>query len=285
MTERQFSTSNPGWQTCWWIIGCQTKGRGISFVNKATAINGDRGGRGLEASSNLAGCIGHPGKDIRPCIACLLETPLTKGEPPNRNVAALIIATEFLRIGLDNDAAQARLEDWNNYNSPPLRFNELIKALTNGYSGKYLYGCGNIVLQGFCSGRDVCQFNIHVRTGKPKHNDLVFVDYGWPRYLSNRQTLIYSVALPFLEKKRCVGRGGLICANHKQIAQTCGISPGRVGTDLKILGEVGLIDYNVGRPRKWEGIASEIRRVFPIPHPSRESIKIMKGFKNVYPSN
>lgn len=231
--------------------------------------------RGLEASSDLAAETGHPGKDIRPCIATLMETPLSKGEFPNRNEAALVIASELKRIGVDYDSATGRVESWNRFNNPSLRPSEQTKAVNNAFAKEYNYGCHNAILVAFCVGQDLCPFHNHVLSRKPKYNDLVFVDYGWPTHLTGRQTLIYGVALPHLEKTRRIGRGGLICANHRQIANACGISRERVGKDLKILSELGLIEYNAGIPRKWEGRASEIRRVFPIPRPNHRALRLL----------
>jgi len=235
---------------------------------------------GLGASSRLSEETGHPGKGIRPCIATLYETPLLKGQFPPRSQVSIILASEFKRIGLDYDSIIARLEYWNRYNKPPLTPRDLERAVNNSISKDYKYTCGNPILRDFCVGREYCQFNQYVISKKKKPNDLKFIDYGWQKYLSNRQVLVFAVALPHLENTRKIGRGGLICANHKQIAEACGISPGRIGQDLRLLASVGLIEYNVGRPRKWEGIASEIRRIFPIPRPTRMTINLTQGFKN-----
>lgn len=240
---------------------------------------------GLIASSDLAARTGHPGKDIRPCIAQLIETVINKGEFPNRSESALVIATEFNRIGLDYEEANRQIEIWNSGNNPPLKISELRKAVSNGYLKSYNYGCRNPILSAFCAEESLCPFITQVK-GKGKIlNDLDFISFKWPKSLSNRQVLIYAVALPYLEKKRKIGRGGLICANHKQIAETCGVSPGRIGRDLMVLHLAGLIEYNVGTPRKWEGMASEIRRVFPIPRPGRDTIKKLKEFKDDEASN
>ena len=240
---------------------------------------------GLTASSTLSEETGHPGKDIRVCIATLYETPLIKGGFPQRNQVSSILASEFKRIGLDFEAILARLEYWNQFNKPPLTPRDLERATSNNMAKDYRYGCGNLVLQAFCIDPKSCPFNLYVKSKKRNYNDLKFIDFGWPKYLSNRQVLIYAVSLPHLEKTRQINRGGLICANHRQVADACGVSPGRIGHDLKLLATVGLIEYNVGRPRKWEGIASEIRRIFPIPRPTRITINLIQGFKNDMSSN
>ena len=234
--------------------------------------------KGMGAASNLSQETGHPGNDIRPCIATLVETPLSKGEFPNRNTAGLIIATEFYRIGQKYDQAVTRLEHWNQHNHPPLKHNELQNAAQNGYTGKYNYGCKNPVLKNYCVG-DLCPFVNHVKSKKKKVRNQVFIDYGWQNYLSLVQTLIYYTALPYLEIKRRVGPGGLLFANHKQIAEICGVSNRRIGENLKTLKVAGLIKYKSGLPQKWLGIASEIRRIIPIPRPTNPIIQQLKERK------
>ena len=64
---------------------------------------------GLQASSNLSAETGHPGPGIKPCLATLLESTLIKGEFPNRNQAAVAIASELRRIGLTFGEASKRL--------------------------------------------------------------------------------------------------------------------------------------------------------------------------------
>lgn len=237
----------------------------------------DRIVAGLEASTRISFKTGHPGADIRPCIATLVESSLDKGDFPNRNVGALIIACEFRRLGFKYDDTFHRVECWNRENNPPLRPKELLKAVDNAFAREYNYGCSNAVFVRFCLGQDVCPFRNTVLGKKAKYNELAFVDYGWPKLLTSRQVLIYAVALPYLERTRRVGRGGLICANHMQIAETCGIRRERLGKDLRVLAEVGLIDYEVGRRYKWEGIASRIRRIFPIPYPKTRSSLRVRG--------
>jgi hypothetical protein len=234
---------------------------------------------GLASSSDLSKEICHPGCDIRPCIAAILDTFLTKGQFPNRSAASVAIATELKRIGMNYDDTLRRIERWNFGNIPPLRPNDVVRAVNNAFTKDYAYSCQHSVLEAFCIGTEVCPFVMRVKSRKRKSNDLCFIDYGWPEILSNRQVLIYYVALLYLEKTRRIGPGGLICANHKQIADACGVSRERTGDDLKKLATVGLIEYNVGSPRRWEGIASEIRRVLPIPRSTKGAREILKNRK------
>ena len=234
--------------------------------------------KGMEAASNLSQETGHPGNDIRPCIATLVETSLSQGEIPNRNEAAVIIASEFRRIGQTYDQATQHLEYWNQNNKPPLKYNELQKAVRNAYGKEYNYGCQNPVLKNYCVG-DICPFIKHVKSKWKKVQNFVFIDYGWQNYLSLVQTLIYYTALPYLEIKRRVGPGGRIFANHKQIAESCGVSNRRIGQQLDTLQTAGLIEYKPGLPLKWKGLASEIKRIIPIPRPTNPIIQQLKERK------
>jgi hypothetical protein len=244
-----------------------------------TKTPGDRLAIGLEASSDLSRETGHPGAGIRPCVATLLETALSKGEPPNRNQAALIIACEYYRIGLSFDEAERKLTQWNSQHSPPLKHSELQKAALNGYLGKYHYGCKNPVFEDFCIGTEECPFFQRVVSRRPKTKSTAFLDYGWQRYLSNRQVLLYLVSLPYLETRRRAGLSGLVCANHKQLAEACGIAVRRLGDDLRLLELAGLVEYAPGVPQRWEGKASEIRRVIPVPKPTRSVIQRLQAFR------
>jgi hypothetical protein len=231
---------------------------------------------GLEASSHLSAETGHPGQGIRPCLAALLETPLGRGDTPDRNSSAVALATELHRIGLDVDEITRRLEFWNQNNDPPLRPNQLGKAIRSGNSGKYNYGCDHLVLNAYCIGDESCPFRSRVKSRDGKIRNHVFLDYGWQRLLTNRQVLIYFAAIPYLEVKRQVGPGGVVCANHRQIADVCGVSEKRMGADLAVLRDVGLIEYKPGLPQKWLGVASQIRRAIPIPKPSPEALKTLR---------
>ncbi len=257
------------------------KEAGVDENGKKTAgPTPDQIASGLEASSNLSGSTGHPGPDIRPCIARLIETSLTRGDFPDRNRAAVVIASELKRIGENFGASNRRLEQWNSKNKPPLREREVERVLDNSFSHEYNYGCRNPILLEFCIGEDCCPFASRVRSKPNRLNDLKFIDYGWPRVLTSRQVLLYSVALPYLEKTRQVGLGGLIYANHQQLADACGITRRRLGDDLRALGLLGLIDYEPGISRKWEGKASEIRRIFPIPRLTHKHTELLSQSKS-----
>jgi hypothetical protein len=195
---------------------------------------------------------------------------LVKGDYPDRDAAAVALTAELLRIGMDTDEIEARLNDWNRFNSPPLKPDEIQRAIENGSAGKYDYSCEHSILAYFCIGSD-CPVDKRKKLKDRKVQNFRFLDYGWQQVLSNRQVLIYYAALPYLEVKRRAGPGGMIYASHVQLAKTCGISYRRMGDDLQVLADLGLITYKPGLPQVWKHQASEVRRIIPIPrlhHPA-----------------
>lgn len=199
-------------------------------------------------------------------MATLFETPLQKGDFPDRNSTAVVLASELHRIGFSGEQIESRILEWNRHNSPPLKPSEIRGAIRSGTSGKYEYSCNHPILAGFCIGSD-CPYDKRVKSHLKKVRNHRFLDYGWQHLLSNREVLLYFAALPYLEAKRQVGPGGMIYANHQQLADVAGISVKRIGRDLQKLADAGLIHYKPGIPRKWERRASEIRRIIPIPQP------------------
>lgn len=205
-------------------------------------------------------------KDIRPCLAILLETPQTKGDYPGRKASAVALIAEMMRLDLDRDQIKEILESWNQDNSPPLTTVEIQTAITNAGREKYEYSCEHPILAGFCTGSE-CPYDKHRKPPPKKVRNFKFLDYCWPQILTKRQVLIYFLSIPYLEVKNRVGPGGLIFANHMQIAEIAGLAVKRVGSDLQTLADAGLIHYTPGIPRVWERKASEVRRVIPIPPP------------------
>jgi len=239
---------------------------------KPDVITPDMTLQGLATSSHLSRTIDHPGQDIRPCVATLADTPLSKGEFPDRNTSAVVIASELKRVGKNYEFIADYLTRWNRFNHPPLTPTDLNRAVNNSYASEYNYSCTNAILQSFCVGEDMCPFASRVLSKRKAYRNFTFIDYGWQKHLTNLQVLVYMVALPGLEVKRRVGPGGLIHAGHREIADACGCTPRRLGTLLETLAAVGLVEYQPGTPRRWEVKASTVRRILPIPRPTREAL-------------
>ena len=235
---------------------------------------------GLIASSDLAGELNHPGQDIKPCIAAMLENSYCRGDTPDRNTAALIIACELKRIGLNESEVEYRIQEWNQRNRPPLRLSEYRKAVKSAFSDRYNYGCYNHHFENTCIGRDNCPFFNHVLSQRKTYNNRIFFRYRWPEILSNSAKDIYFLALVELERLKRVGPGGRIYSSHRQIAKLAGLSRRIIKKGLEELHSIGLIDYRPGLQHIWRNKASEIRRILPIPKPSPELMtRLEKGEK------
>jgi hypothetical protein len=237
----------------------------------------NRQAAGLEAASDLSRETGIAGHGIKPCIAAILDQSFDKTSYPKADYAAVIISSELKRLGKDYGATMERLEQWNQKNCDPLRKCDLERAVNNGFSNDYPFGCTNNTLIKYCVGDDICPFRTKtiVQNGRLLKKDLRFFDYEWQLKLSNRQVLLYCVGIPLLEKRRKVGVGGKVYASHSELAKACGITTKRLGKDLEILAQSGLIEYEKGSPRVWETRASTIRRLFPVPRPESKCDRIV----------
>jgi len=238
--------------------------------------NADKIIDGLSASSDLSKELMHPGQDIKPCIAQMLENSYSKGDFPNRNAVAHIIASELRRIGCSQEEVISRLARWNEGNIAPLRYSEYTKAVRSAFAKDYSYGCFNPKLDPTCIGRDVCPFYKGVLSKSKYYNNRIFFRYRWPEILPGVANSIYFMALVELERVKRVGPGGKICASYRQIAKFSGTNRTSIKKNLEILQTHGLIELKIGTPRKWERKATEIKRIIPIPKPSLELLRRIK---------
>jgi DNA-binding transcriptional regulator YhcF (GntR family) len=225
---------------------------------------------GLISSSDLSKQTRHPGEDIRPCISIMFQNAYSRGERPDRNTVALIIACELMRIDLHEAEIEYRIRKWNEGNKPPLRISEYRKAIRNAETGRYKYGCNNVHLELTCIGKDICPYYRGVKSNRKTYNNRAFVKYCWPQYISNVAKLIYYLVLIELERRRQVGPGGKIYASYREIAQIGGVSHHSIKKGLLELESVGLIRCKIGKSRVWERCATQIQRTIPIPKPSRQ---------------
>jgi len=226
---------------------------------------------GLEAASNLAKTLQVDGNTIKPCVALIYESSIQKGDFVDRSRAANILASELKTLGKDEEYTFNLLSRWNDKNEPPIRLSELNSTVRTAYSHEYNYSCKSEFLKAFCIDPTMCPYHRKQMVMDEKYTDnRLYFKYRWPKVLKNAENLVYFLALIEFERKQGVGAGGIIRANHRTIAEKAGIEAKYVGKVLIRLEEVGLISYIPGTPRKWEGKASEVRRIIPIPKPSKE---------------
>jgi hypothetical protein len=203
----------------------------------------------------------------------MLNTPLSKGSFPNRSEACLIIASELRRMGKDKEMALNITRDWNKRNINLLKDSEIRSANSTAYRRNYNYSCHNQKIKEFCIGEEFCTFSNYVKSDKKPTSNSSFFDFGWQKILSNAAKDVYYLGLIQLEIRKGVGFGGLIIANQTEIGRYAGITPKSVRKALQELQRIGLIEYKAGSPRIWEGKASQIRRIIPIPKPTKELLK------------
>jgi hypothetical protein len=206
---------------------------------------------------------------LRPCIKNMFCQNIKEGE---RNIVCFIIASELLNSNIPCSAAHSILDNWNSRNNIRLPDREIVSTVNSAYACKCRYGCNNDKLSLYCKGKRSCK---HFKTNaKNKRDESLIDDFsckGWPKYLSDGANLIYSIAIPKLERSRGVGIGGVIFVSHNEIRKIIGRkSASRIGEQLEELRFYKLIKYKTGDPDGKKHIASEISRIIPIP-PARKN--------------
>lgn len=210
-------------------------------------------------------------KALRPCLWGMLKTTFYKGQIPSRSDVSAVLAAELVKIGFDLARILYELARWNKRNQPPLKQSDLKSTVSTSLRHNYNYSCKHEYLKEFCVGFDVCSHSKGL-SNISRYNFRAFFNYHWQQILKNKAVMVYMLALPELGLRKGLKPGDVIYENQAAIARTAGISRKHVKGALEELATFGLIEYKPGVPRRWEGKASEIRRIFPIPKPSREAI-------------
>lgn len=210
-------------------------------------------------------------KAIRPCISTMIRTGFEKGGIPDRSSISAILASEFVKMGFQRQRIEHELLKWNKLNEPPLKQSAIYSTINTAIRNSYNYSCRHDFLSEFCIGHDLCTFSKGLSRVN-KINFRLFFTYHWQLILSNKSKLVYWIALPELEKRKGLKPGSVIYENHVEIAKFAGISKKYVRPALEELTAYGLTEYKPGIPRKWEGKATEVRRLFPIPKPPKEAV-------------
>ena len=246
---------------------------------KSSAVESNEVYDTLVSASRLAGSLDVDGRNFRPCIAKMMEAGLEKGSFPDRSTGAVIIASELRRLGKQEDFVASYLIQWNQKNRPPKRISEIRSAINSAFRKEYRYSCHNVALEQLCIGKDLCSHARLTSQSRKYTNNRKFIQHGWQNLLSNSATLLYYLAIIELERRLGVGPGGRVIANHRKLAKLAGITAKTVGKALSELAGTPLIaHFKMGKPRKWEGRATEIRRTIPIPGPPVELVRSWKKY-------
>ena len=246
---------------------------------KKSEMHSDRIYDTLACASNLAGSLDIDGRNLKPCIALIMEKGLEKGDLTDRATGSVIIASELRRLGKDEDFVSDYLKTWNQKNRPPRRLSEIESAVRSSFRKEYRYSCKNVHLEQLCPGREFCSFAKLKSPNGRYQNNRKFLEYGWQNFLSNAAKDLYYIGIVELERRLGVGAGGIVIANHKRFALFAGISPKTAGKALLELAQTPLIrHFEMGTPRKWEGKATEIQRTIPIPAPPKNLLLKRKNY-------
>jgi hypothetical protein len=94
--------------------------------------------------------------------------------------------------------------------------------------------------------------------------------YGtpWIDHLRNSEVALYE-ATRVIEKRRGYEPGSRLYVTHREFADVSGYGLGTVGGALRRLSRAGLIRYHPGKAGAESEVASEVKRILPIPAPSR----------------
>lgn len=218
----------------------------------------------LEKIEKTRGKYGVLPEAMKPCVSLLLQA----GVPENgyRNDTGYIIATELRRTGKEKEKAREILFRWNYSNQRyALPAREIETILKSAYGKNYTFGCNNVNLQEICIGKEKCEFYQQLKKrNRGRYREADFYKFGWQEVLTPAQICLYH-GLIQLERIRNVRAGQVIVANQRQIANISGVSQKSVSNGLKRMNQLGLIEVKPGLPFKWKCIASEIRRIIPIP--------------------
>ena len=231
----------------------------------------DRPLRGLMTHSEVSKDLYLNPKALRPCVATMIKTGFEKGGIPDRSSISAIIASELVKIGFEAHRIEHELIRWNISNIPPLNHSAIQSTIKTAIRNRYNYSCRHNFIKEFCIGHDLCSFSKGLSISG-RINFRLFFTYHWQLILSKIAILVYWLALPELEKRKGLTPGSVIYENHQKIAKFAGISKKYVKYALEELASYGLIEFKPGTSRKWEGKATEVSRLFPIPKPPKEAV-------------
>lgn len=215
-------------------------------------------------------------KDLKPCVSIILNTSISKGEYPNRNDLAILLAVELKKSGLNQEQVKDKLQEWNYNNNPPLLERDLNSILRSSNkvkqdgSPRYDYGCNNHNLQVFCidpEDKDNCYYYVKNFKNKEIKLEPDYITLGWQNLLTLSQRYLLFYVIPYIEKRRGFSCGSQLYVTVRELSQVSGIETKYFNKHLSKLKDYGLIDYTTGSSQVWKRKASEVRRIIPPPRP------------------
>ena len=206
--------------------------------------------------------------DFKPCIALMLDQSFPQGPGFSRNPIAYILATEFRRLGKESEAGLKCLSLWNRQNKPPLPETEIRTIVKSAYRTNYTFGCTrNPILLNFCIDKALCHYYQRtVQRKRPNTSIQDFFSNGWPLVLSRCEMCLY-LALTEAERLKGTFPGQTVFAKFDLLHRLSGVAKGGMRAYLVSLRDSGLIELKIGSPFYWQHQATQVKRIFPIPHP------------------
>lgn len=207
-------------------------------------------------------------RELKPCVAAMLNDGVPRGGALDPNSGCHIIACEFRRLGIEQDQAEEKLCEWQARTGGTLGYGEIKKTVRSAYGGEHIYACGlggKLYNSGYCVSHETCTYYRAHGGGVREPRDLDFFEYGWPARLGSATSSVY-VAITVIEKKRN-HPGGKTLVTYRDLHRFSGASRGRMRDRLEELQAAGLLSFREGKPGSRHREATEIQRVLPIPEP------------------
>lgn len=199
---------------------------------------------------------------IKPCLGILIDDT----ERIKEGINAFICATELYRVGRTKEQIE-RILDSHNIEPSKLR-----SAIKSGVSGKYSYGCPRLEELGLCQFRNRSECWWYQRI--PKKNwtnfrERDFWRFHWPKKMKSTKAMLY-LSVREIEKKRRIRAGSWVFIAYEELSRVSGVNPSSIKKSLEGLQKEGLIEFRVGkkRTRGAKVLATQIKRIVPIPRPS-----------------
>lgn len=197
---------------------------------------------------------------VKPCLMSLIDNQekLT-GEQP------FILACELHRVGKQAKEIEKIL---NRVNVRKSKIRGILKSLK---IRDYEYGCPTLEEKGLClfEHREECPWWDKIpRVNQQAYRERDFWRYKYPGRLGTARSMLY-LTLKEIEKRRGYQAGSRLYVCWDELQRISGASRDTIKPGLQALERLGLITYKPGQKRVKgsKGLATEIRRIIPIPKP------------------
>jgi hypothetical protein len=206
-------------------------------------------------------------------------------EKGHRNQMLYVLATEWRAMGVGEQRALELASRWNDENPLPLSLQNVKGIVKSAFKTEKRYGC-NTHLAPFCIGKERCpHFAAHIGTKESMRGRATMAEFkelGWRKgYVTRLEADVYE-GIIHLERIRHVGEGGRVITSMRQLGRLTDASPSGVHGALRLLTELGLVEFQPGRARAT-GLPPKgctILRAVPIPAPPHVDVSMVRGLRS-----